>query len=145
MTTNTTRRPSRRAALTAVIGVAGAAFLGGGTASADTILTYTGQGIDADGDFESEVCGTENGAEADGEYILFILTGNGITSATLQTPEGSGSMTQSGNGAWKYVYTGGADPADLVDVAFADYDGTPRGNPQLVISHGCPGDDHPPS
>jgi hypothetical protein len=117
--------------------------LGVGTASADGDLTFNGQGLNDDGSLETEICGVENGAEVDGGYLLLVLTANRATSAEFAAPGDTGDMEQSGNGAFKYVYTGSSDPADLVGVATASYTGTARGNPQFVLSHGCLGGDPP--
>ena len=133
--TTSIRRITAAAALAASIFAVGA-----GTASADGTVTYRGQGLDG-GALGSVVCGTENGAEADGAYVLFIFTANGAGSATITINGSQYGMTPSGN-AFKYVWEG--DVADI-DSASATYIGTVRGNPQLVISHGCPGDDQPPS
>ena len=137
MTTSLRRLAVAAALATSVIAI------GAGTVSADAHLTeivYSGQGIDDAGDLESVVCGTENGAEAGGAYVLFILTANSGTDAFFDAGDDSGPMMQSGNGAWKFIYTGSTPLEDLVGVATATFGGTVRGNPQLVISHGCPGE-----
>lgn len=141
MTTRTLLKVVASSAFAATIALGAAA----GTASASTTITYSGQGLDPDGAITTEICGVENGAEVDGAYVLFILTANRATEASFDGGDEGGPMTQSGNGAWKFVYTGETSPADLIGVASATYSGAVRGNPQLVISHGCPGDDTPPS
>lgn len=134
----------RRLAVAAALATSALA-IGAGTASAGSVV-YSGQGIDDAGALESVVCGTENGAEAEGGYVLFILTGNVSGPVSFDAGDGeAGLMQQSGNGAFKFIYTGESDLLDLVGQATATYEGSVRGNPQLVISHGCPGDDTPPS
>jgi hypothetical protein len=103
-------------------------------------VTYSGQGLIADGfggyDLGEELCGVENGAEVDGPYLLWVLTANGATSATISGPWGANApMTQEGNGAFKYV-SGFYPLASLIGNVSAAYVGASR-NAQLVISHGC--------
>lgn len=101
---------------------------------------FTGQGLIADGfggyDLRQELCGTENGADADGPYLLWVFTSTKSTSATITGPWGdSFQMTRAGAGTFKYI-SAWYDPDDLVGAVSAV--GSPASkNPQLVISHGC--------
>jgi hypothetical protein len=111
-------------------------------------VTYSGQGTYLDGDVRkvsTEICGIEEGAEVDGEYLLWILTANGATSATLHgapdgiAPYADGVMVKAGgaNSVWKYVSEYPEDLDALIGAVSATWTGTARGNVQLVISHGC--------
>lgn len=131
------------AALAAVVGCGGTANDPQASASAaknfNNEVTYTGQGLIADGfggyDLITEICGLANGADADGPYLLWVLTAPGATSASITGPWGTASMIASGNGTYKYV-SGWYDPSTLPGNVTAAYDGRTR-NAQLVISHGC--------
>ena len=112
-------------------------------ALASTKVTYTGQGLMADGfggyDLNTELCGVENGADAAGPYLLWVFTANGAASATITLPDGTFSMSKEGRGAgvWKYV-SAWYEPNALIQFGvFANYEGRARGNVQLTISHGC--------
>jgi hypothetical protein len=127
-------------AMLAVALLAGILAVFPGVALAGTV-TWSGQGVQCD-EFDNcvlnlELCGVENGADVDGPYLLWVLTGQNITSATIAISncgtETGGTMTQSGGGAWKYI---SAYCSPTTVQATATYTGTPR-NPQLVISHGC--------
>jgi hypothetical protein len=103
-------------------------------------VTYSGQGLtenqDTDGSYylNNELCGLANGADAEGPYILWVLTASGSSNATITGPWGTGSMQKIGNGTFKYV-SGWYDPSSLPGNVSASYD---KGkNPQLVVSHGC--------
>jgi hypothetical protein len=102
-------------------------------------VIYRGQGLSADGfggyDLTTELCGIANGADADGPYLLWVLTAPSATAADITGPWGTAPMTQSGNGTYKYV-SGWYDPSTLPGNVTATYNGPPR-NAQLVISHGC--------
>lgn len=123
------------------IGVVGL-YLGGfvGIAFAyPNSVTYTGQGITADGfggyDLSTELCGTANGAEVDGPYILWVMTATKSAKANITGPWGTAEMTKFGNGTFKYV-SGFYPLGSLIGNVSGTYDGTAR-NVQLVISHGC--------
>jgi hypothetical protein len=103
-------------------------------------VVYRGQGVIADGfggyDLITELCGTENGADADGPYLLWVLTATGANNADITGPWGTAEMTKFGNGTFKYV-SGWYDPSTLFPgVVVGTYDGRAK-NAQLVISHGC--------
>src|ERR671918_184207 len=70
-------------------------------------VTYGAQGLIADGfggyDLRSELCGVENGADADGPYLLWVLTANKSNNADITGPWGTAQMTKSGNGTFKYI------------------------------------------
>jgi hypothetical protein len=105
-------------------------------------VIYSGQGtyLDDDGvrQLGTEICGIENGAEVDGPYLLWILTANGATSATLSGTV-SGNMSKAGgsNSTFKYV-SGWHDLGSLIGAVTGTWTGVARGSVQLVISHGCP-------
>lgn len=102
-------------------------------------VTYRGQGLEADGfgnyDLQTEICGIANGADADGPYLLWVLTATGANNAEITGPWGTAAMTKFGNGTFKYV-SGWYEPSTLPGNVSATYDGRAR-NAQLVISHGC--------
>jgi hypothetical protein len=107
--------------------------------SQSSATTYSGQGVEADGfggyDLSEELCGTANGAEVDGPYLLWVFTSTKSSSATITGPWGSAPMIKKGNGAFHYV-SAWYDPGDLIGVVSASGNGS-TANPQLVISHGC--------
>src|SRR5215217_9517677 len=83
-------------------------------------VTYSGQGLTADGfggyDLNTERCGTENGAEAEGPYLLWVLTATGSNNANITGPWGTATMTKTGNGTFKYVsgwYAPGTLPGNV--------------------------------
>lgn len=91
----------------------------GGTASialAATTLPWTGQG-------------GENLPCSDGGH--WVLTGKGITSATMVVNGVSYTMSQNGNGSWAADSSGALGAGTM---ASATYEGTPK-NPQFVLSH----------
>lgn len=106
--------------------------------TSSTVL-YQGQGLLADGfggyDLSQELCGIENGADADGPYLLWVFTATKATSATITGPWGTADMTASGNGTYKYI-SDWYDPDTLPGNVSATYAGKIT-NAQLVISHGC--------
>jgi hypothetical protein len=88
------------------------------SASAQTTITWTGQG-------------SENLPCEDGGH--WVLTGQGITSATLTVNGVTYTMVQSGGGSWSADSTGALGAGTT---ASATYEGTvENGNPQLVLSH----------
>lgn len=126
--------------LAATVALAG--LIGGGVLAAGAYpnsVTYSGQGLIADGfggyDLRTEICGVANGADADGPYLLWVLTATGGNNADITGPWGTASMTKFGNGTFKYV-SGWYDPSTLPGNVTATYDGKAK-NAQLVISHGC--------
>ena len=102
-------------------------------------VTYTGQGLLADGfggyDLVTEICGVANGADADAPYLLWVLTATGAKNADITGPWGTAVMTKTGNGTFKYI-SGWYDPSTLPGHVVATYDGKVK-NAQLTISHGC--------
>jgi hypothetical protein len=105
---------SVKVAMAALIAVA----LMAGPAYGQTTITWTGQG--------SENLPCPGGAH-------WVLTGKGITSATLTVNGVTYPMTQSGQGSWSADSTTPLDD-DPPPTASATYTGNPR-NPQLVLSH----------
>lgn len=111
-----------------------------GTAQAyANTATYRGQGT-TNGALSTEICGTENGAEVDGAYILWVMTATKASLANISiNGEAPAAMTKTGNGTFKYV----SDWYDLDGLtATGTYNNDPK-NVQLVISHGCPGETYP--
>jgi hypothetical protein len=103
-------------------------------------VTFTGQGLIADGfggyDLQTEICGLANGADADGPYLLWVLTATGATAADIAFFNGTPiQMVKTGNGTFKYV-SPWYDPSTLPYNVVATYSGKVK-NAQLVISHGC--------
>jgi hypothetical protein len=102
-------------------------------------VTYRGQGLTADGfggyDLNTELCGVVNGADAEGPYLLWVLTASKATNADITGPWGTSEMTKTGNGTFKYI-SGWYDPSTLPGNVTATYDGSAK-NAQLVVSHGC--------
>jgi hypothetical protein len=117
---------------------AGVAFMSAAWAYSNSV-TFSGQGLIADGfggyDLRTELCGVENGADAEGPYLLWVLTAGKAANADITGPWGTAQMTKFGNGTFKYI-SGWYDPSDLPAAVSATYDGPPK-NAQLVISHGC--------
>ena len=122
------------AVMVAFIGLAFAAS----TASADGTVPWTGQGT---------VNGVPNTVDCTGDTaapgsILWVLSSvNGATSATITISGQTFAMIQGGCN-FKYV-SGWLDLAALAVPALppnvsATFLGNVQGNPQLVVSHGCP-------
>ena len=120
---------------------AAAMALGAAAVYAAGATAYKGQGLNSnpDGfgnyDLNLEICGVQNGADADGPYLLWVFSGTGSKTATITGPWGTVPMTQAGNGTLKYV-SAWYDPNTLLpSVVSASGDGKKSG--QLVVSHGC--------
>ena len=127
------------AGLVACGGQAGEGEVGSAVKNNSNTVVYSGQGLLADGfggyDLVTEICGLANGADADGPYLLWVLTATGASSATITGPWGTTAMAPSGNGTFKYV-SGWYAPETLPGNVSATYAGRIT-NAQLVISHGC--------
>jgi hypothetical protein len=130
--------------LMVVVAICAAFVVAAGTASANTpSITYTGQGMDANGP-TTQNCGaaaddggTGLGIPASGQYLLWVLNGvdSSVTSVTLHLPDGEHPMVKVGN-TWKYV-SNVFTRADLIAFpAHAGWDGIQAAN-NLVVSHGC--------
>lgn len=108
------------------------------TAPSPTTVTYSGQGLLADGfggyDLVTELCGMSNGADAEGPYLLWVLTATRSNTASITGPWGTAPMVKFGNGTFKYV-SGWYDPDTLPGNVTATYN-KPK-NAQLTVSHGC--------
>ena len=128
----------RKAAALSFLFLASAVFSLSAYAYSNSV-TYGGQGLIADGfggyDLNTELCGTANGADVDGPYLLFVLTATGANNANITGPWGTANMTKSGNGTFKYV-SAWYEPSTLPGNVTATYDGRAK-NVQLTISHGC--------
>ncbi|MEI7037167.1 hypothetical protein [Fulvimonas yonginensis] len=134
-------------------------LIGAAPAWAGTVVTYTGQGFNFDGNthnLNDERCGLEGQNIADdggtgqfadwhgpgqpyqtGDgYLVWVLTANGATSATLTLPDRTVQMIQVG-GTFKYASKYYRYNKLVTLPVTANYTGTVRGNVQLVVSHGC--------
>lgn len=122
-------------------------------------VTYTGQGFNFDGtthNLNDERCGVAgqyiandggtgqfanwNGPgqpyQSGDSYLVWVLTANGATSATLNLPNGAVSMIQVG-GTFKYA-SAYYPYATLVGLPVsATVVASKFTNPQLTVSHGC--------
>jgi hypothetical protein len=133
-------------------------FAGGALAADPMVITYSGQGFNFDGttyNLNDERCtadsnandgGTGQFADWNGEgqpyqdgqgYLVWVLTANGATSATLHLPDGDVQMIKVG-GTFKYA-SQYYSYETLVNfpVTVSVYGGPLKGNVQLVVSHGC--------
>ncbi|MBI2285388.1 hypothetical protein HYU82_01005 [Candidatus Saccharibacteria bacterium] len=105
------------------------------TVLADGSVAWTGQGV-SNGAFETEQCEGDTPNPGD---VLWILTATGADSATITINGQTSDMTQKGNGAFHFAQSGFNGDFSSLN-ASADWEGDANsGNPQLVISHGCPG------
>jgi hypothetical protein len=110
-------------------------------------VNYTGQGLIADGfggyDLITEICDgnmngiLENGADAEGPYLLWVLTATGAKNADITIGDTTYTMNKYGNGTFKYI-SAWYEPTWLMTSGnvYATYDGKAK-NVQLTISHGC--------
>jgi hypothetical protein len=108
-----------------------------GPASAATIDWNGVRGLDS-----ITECGPD---ETPGLHWIFTKGGtSSVTSATLHIDGGSyaGYKNGNGDGAWHFDTPG---DVDLSGGAYVDYTGTAGRNALLTISHGCTGEDTPPS
>jgi hypothetical protein len=132
-------------------------------AAATATVTYKGQGFNFDGttyNLNDERCGAESqGTANDGStgqfanwngpgqpyqtgqpYLVWVLTANGATSATitLPAPVGTVNMIKVG-GTFKYAsrYSTRDELVNLPVKATYSYSGKAPNNVQLVVSHGC--------
>lgn len=150
--------------ITRIFGIPLAALLltlvGTAPAFAATTVTYTGQGFNFDGttyNLNDQRCGANGSSVAnDGNtgqfanwngpgqpyqtgdaYLVWVLTANGASSATIKLPNiGTVAMFPVG-GTFKYASTY-YPYATLVGLPVtASYVGKAKGNVQLVVSHGC--------
>lgn len=133
-------------------------LLGTAPALAATTVTYTGQGFNFDGTtytLNDERCSADSNANDGGTgqfanwngagqpyqtgdaYLVWVLTANGATSATITLPNiGTVAMFPVG-GTFKYASTY-YPYATLVGLpVVATYSGRAKGAVQLVVSHGC--------
>jgi hypothetical protein len=71
-------------------------------------------------------------------YLVWVLTANGATSATLAGgPFGAGVPMYQVGGTYKYA-SQYFDPSELINVVYATWAGGPR-KATLTVSHGCAG------
>lgn len=126
---------------------------------AATVVTYTGQGFSFDGtthNLNDERCGLTGQDVADdggtgqfanwhgpgqsyqtGDgYLVWVLTANRATSATLRLPDRTVQMIKVG-GTFKYASKYYRYRTLVQTPVTATYVGTVKGNVQLVVSHGC--------
>ena len=119
---------------------------------------YTGQGFSHDGvtwTLNDQRCGlagqgvandggtgqfAQNGFTLGDPYLVWILTANGATSATLYLPDGVGGVTAVAmykvGGTFKYA-SNYYSPGQTIGVVFVTWTGGPN-KAQLTVSHGCP-------
>lgn len=132
--------------------------VGNASAAYANSVSFTGQGFIADGfggyDLRTEICAVLDSegniipdafgqkADAEGAYLLWVLTATKAMNADITGPWGTVTMTKFGNGTFKYV-SDWYDPDTLVENVTATYDGKAK-NAQLVVSHGCRPFDDPP-
>lgn len=118
-----------------VLGLSSLAVLTGASYATGNPVIWTGQGV-TNGQFDTVQCSGDTPNPGD---VLWVFTAAGADSATITINGGSAAdMTQEGNGAFHFVETGfNGDFAHLSALATFMGD-TNSGNPQLVISHGCP-------
>jgi hypothetical protein len=129
-----------RVKLAALFGAAAMVLAMSSTALADGTISWTGQGV-TDGQLNTEKCGTENGAEVDGAYLLWILTSADGVSAIDLNVNGDHYSDFTAHGGSIHVVT---DFYDLDTIsASLGFTGSLGDNAQLVISHGCPGEPQP--
>jgi hypothetical protein len=130
-----------------------------GTALASGTVYYTGQGFTFDGTtwiINDERCGVGTQTPAnDGStgqfanwnglgqpyetgqaYLVWVLTVNGASAATLYLPTGPVSMIKVG-GTYKYASQYWS-PDELIGVVYATWTGGPN-RANLTVSHGCAG------
>jgi len=129
---------------------------------ADGTVTYTGQGFTFDGtnwNLTDQRCGdTGQGIANDGgtgqfanwngpgqpyqtgqPYLVWVLTANGATSATLHLPQPDGDVAMFNvGGTFKYASQYYTHDVLVTFPVTVDYTGRARGNVQLTVSHGCP-------
>jgi hypothetical protein len=134
-------------------------LVGATAAWAATTVTYTGQGFNFDGttyNLNDQRCGLTGQDDAnDGgtglfanwhgagqpyqtgdAYIVWVLTANGATSATLNLPDKTVQMIKVG-GTFKFASAYYPYLTLVNTPVTASYTGTARGSVQLVVSHGC--------
>jgi hypothetical protein len=124
-----------KTAASAVLAIAPLIALGG-VSYANGSVDWSGQGV-SNGQFDTVQCSGDTPNPGD---VLWVFTATGADSATISINGGQASpMDKEGNnGAFHFVQTGfNGDFNSLT--ASATYIGDTN-NPQLVISHGCPGE-----
>lgn len=119
---------------------------------------YTGQGFSNDGttwSLNDQRCGQsgqglandggtgqfgQNGFVLGDPYLVWVLTVNGATSATLYLPDGNGGVTPVNmfkvGGTFKYA-SAYFSPVDTIGKVYATWLGGPN-KATLTVSHGCP-------
>jgi hypothetical protein len=146
-----------------ILGVLVGLMAGTAAAATTTTVTYTGQGFNFDGTthtLNDERCGvgTQSPANDGGTgqfanwngtgspyttgqgYLVWVLTANGATSATLNLPAPAGTVNMINvGGTFKYAspYFNYAEITPDKVTATATYGGKAKGNVQLTVSHGC--------
>src|SRR3954447_4988589 len=111
--------------------------LASSASAATSPITYSGQGVDANGKPTTQICtpGDAGGTIGDvtGNYLLWNLAASKLDNGpvTLHLPDGPVQMEF--NGTWKYVSR--VYPLSQLLTVTVDFTGTNPTN--LVISHGC--------
>jgi hypothetical protein len=111
-----------------IIGIMAVAMLAiiPAAASAATTVPYQGNG------FTGGLLNTQ--VNTDGHrYLLWVLSANGATSATIKLPDGNHAMTKVG-GTFKYE-SAPFKAGELTGVT-ASYEGSVKGTVRLTVSHG---------
>jgi len=105
-------------------------------------VNWLGNGVDDDETFEfdSEICGVENGAPVDGPYVYWVLTASKASAADIEIDgldfNETGNMDKKGKGSFHYLQQFDAEFV-VPTSAFATYNGPNDKKVNLVISHGC--------
>ena len=141
-------------AIGALLAVGAFAVMTGAVVFASGTLYYTGQGFTNDGttwSLNSQRCGLAgqgvandggtgqfalNGFVLGDPYLVWVLTVNGASSATLSLPdEGIVNMYKVG-GTFKYA-SKYYSPTQIIGIVYATWTGGPN-RATLTVSHGCP-------
>lgn len=111
-------------------------------------VNWLGNGVKADESFEfdSEICGVDNGAPVDGAYVYWVLTASKASAADIEIDglefTETGNMDKKGKGSFHYLQQFEAEFV-IPTSAFATYNGPNDKKVNLVISHGCGDGDDP--
>lgn len=94
-----------------------------------------GPGVNTNGDWGDGSGGPYRTGQP---YLVWVLTANGATSATIKLPDGNTYNMYNVGGTFKYA-SGYFNRDTLVNYpVVAHYTGTAKGKVQLTVSHGCP-------
>lgn len=146
------RKLSAILVLSMIFGSFGGAATSAAPKSPTTSVSWTGQGTaitDGARDFNTSICGTDNGAPVDGYYVQFVLASTKtINSAKIKFGTDTAinmdksNLDKKGASSYKYIYTGDLTLGELLSLpVVSEYSGT--GTPTLTVSHGCVPDPSP--